>query len=82
MKLPTESFLVLEDSDNGLESAVAAGLTTIVTVNNYTKQQDFSRAALVISDLGEPDRPCKVFQGDFKRDFLDLAYLRSILDDK
>ena len=78
MELPPESFLVIEDSDNGLESAIAAGLKTIVTVNNYTEQQDFTRAALVVSDLGEPEKPCKVLQGDFTGDYLDLNSLRSI----
>lgn len=78
MKLPPESFLVLEDSDNGLESATVAGLKTIVTVNNYTEHQDFSQAALVVSDLGEPERPCRVIQGDFARDYLDLDGLRSL----
>ena len=80
MELPPQSFLVIEDSDNGLESAVAAKMKTIVTVNNYTRQQDFSRAALVVSDLGEPDKPCKVLQGDFTGDYLDLASLQWILN--
>ena len=80
MELPSERFLVIEDSDNGLESAIAAGMKTIVTVNNYTQQQDFSKAALVVSDLGEPDKPCKVIQGDFTGHYLNLASLRSLLD--
>ena len=80
MELPPESFLVIEDSDNGLESAVAAGMKTVVTINNYTQQQDFSRAALVVSDLGGPEQPCKVLQGDFTGDYLNLASLRSILN--
>ena len=79
MKLPPESLLVLEDSDNGLESATAAGLKTIVTVNNYTEQQDFSQAALVVSDLGEPDQPCRVIQGKFTKKYLDLASLNSLI---
>ena len=78
LDLPRDSFIVIEDSDNGLESAIAAGLTTVVTVNNYTAQQDFSRAALVVSDLGEPESPCKVIQGSLNRDYLDLAGLRSL----
>jgi HAD superfamily hydrolase (TIGR01509 family) len=79
MELNPASFLVIEDSDNGLESAIAAGLKTVVTVNNYTEQQDFGRAALVVSDLGEPEHPCKVLQGNFTGDYLDLASLRSII---
>ena len=78
LNLPPDSFVVIEDSDNGLESAIAAGLTTVVTVNNYTAQQDFSRAALVVSDLGEPDSPCKVIQGNLSQNYIDLAGLRSL----
>jgi HAD superfamily hydrolase (TIGR01509 family) len=47
--------LVIEDSRNGLLSAVGAGLTCVVTVNGYTEQEDFSEAVLVVSSLGDPD---------------------------
>ncbi|PSB07491.1 phosphatase [Pleurocapsa sp. CCALA 161] len=79
LELDAGSVVVVEDSDNGLASAIAAGLTTVVTVNNYTEQQDFSQAALVLSDLGEPEQPCRVIQGNFAGNYLDLAALRSIL---
>jgi len=46
--------IVVEDSRNGLLAAVAAGLTTVVTVNDYTRDEDFSEAALVVSSLGDP----------------------------
>jgi HAD superfamily hydrolase (TIGR01509 family) len=46
--------IVVEDSRNGMLAAVAAGLSTVVTVNGYTRGQDFSEATLVISSLGEP----------------------------
>lgn len=81
MKLPASNFLVFEDSDNGLEAANKAGLKTIITVNNYTEKQDFSQAALVVSDLGEPDQPCKVIQGNFDGDYLDIANLRSLINE-
>ena len=78
--LPLDSFVVIEDSDNGLDSAIAAGLTTVVTVNNYTEQQDFSQAALVVSDLGEPNQPCRVIQGrlQYEVGYLNLANLQGI----
>ena len=47
--------LVIEDSRNGLEAARAAGLRCLITVNEYTKREDFSQAALVVSSLGDPD---------------------------
>ena len=49
--------LVIEDSRNGLLAATAAGLRCLVTVNGYTRDEDFSEAALVVSELGDPGRP-------------------------
>lgn len=49
--------VVVEDSRNGLLAATRAGLVCLVTVNGYTREQDFSEAALVVSELGDPGRP-------------------------
>ncbi len=63
LQLPPENCLGFEDTNNGLLSATQTGLRTVVTVNDYTRQQDFSQAALVISDFGEPDAPFTVISG-------------------
>ncbi len=47
--------LVVEDSRNGLLAAVGAGLRCLMTVNDYTRDQDLSEAVLVVSSLGDPD---------------------------
>lgn len=49
--------LVVEDSRNGLRAAVGAGLPCLVTVNGYTREEDFSEAVAVVSELGDPGRP-------------------------
>jgi HAD superfamily hydrolase (TIGR01509 family) len=49
--------LVVEDSRNGLLAATAAGLPCLVTVNGYTRDEDFREAVLVVSELGDPGRP-------------------------
>ena len=49
--------VVVEDSGIGVAAAVAAGLTTVVTVSSFTGDDDFSGAALVLSDLGDPAAP-------------------------
>jgi HAD superfamily hydrolase (TIGR01509 family) len=49
--------LVIEDSRNGLLAATGAGLRCLVTVNGYTRDEDFTEAVLVVSDLGDPGRP-------------------------
>jgi len=56
---PSE-VVVVEDSSNGLRAAVAAGLTTLVTVSNYTAAEDFTGAALVVSSLGDADESANI----------------------
>jgi HAD superfamily hydrolase (TIGR01509 family) len=55
LDLPRSSIAVVEDSRQGLLAAVGAGLTTIVTVNDYTRDDGFDEAALVVTSLGDPD---------------------------
>lgn len=64
MNLQADECLAFEDSENGILSSVAANLKTIVTVNDYTRDHDFSKAALVLDQFGEPDAPCTVLSGD------------------
>jgi HAD superfamily hydrolase (TIGR01509 family) len=49
--------LVIEDSRNGLLAAAGAGLRCLVTVNGYTRDEDFTEATMAVSTLGEPGRP-------------------------
>lgn len=57
LNLDPAGSLVVEDSGIGVAAAVAAGLTTVVTVSSFTADDDFSGAALVLSDLGDPGAP-------------------------
>lgn len=63
LKLDPETCLVVEDSQQGLRSATAAGLKTIVTWNDYTRGQEFRSAALVIDGLGDAENPFQVTGG-------------------
>ncbi len=63
MGVKPEECLAFEDSDNGLKAALGAGLKTLVTINDYTQAQDFTGALVVLDQLGEPDRPFKILQG-------------------
>ena len=62
--LAAADCLAFEDSENGLKSSLGAGLKTVVTVSDYTIGQDFSGAAAVLSDLGEPWQPFGLLAGD------------------
>jgi len=64
MGLPAQSCLALEDSDNGVRSALDAGIpAVVVTVNGYTQGQEFVGADLVLDQLGEPGSPSRVLRG-------------------
>ena len=60
--LPGEC-LALEDSENGLRSALGAQLPVLITQTDYTAGQDFSGALRVLDQLGEPGAPGKILEG-------------------
>lgn len=63
MKLGPEACLAFEDSENGIRASRGAGLKTLVTINDYTRDHDFAGAAVVLTDLGEPDAPATALSG-------------------
>lgn len=56
LKLSPADCIALEDSNNGLRSALAAGIRTYITINPYTSKQDFTGAAAVFDDLSDLPR--------------------------
>lgn len=57
--LTPDDCIALEDSNNGLRSSLAAGIKTFITVNHYTRNQDFTGAAAVFEDLGDLSAFCQ-----------------------
>ena len=55
--LHADQAVAFEDSFNGLRSAVAAGLWTVVTPTFWTEDSDFSAASLILPHLGDPRHP-------------------------
>lgn len=79
MGLAPAECLAFEDSENGLRASLGAGLKTLVTVNDYTLDHDFSGAAVVLSDLGDPGAPNRRIAGpDLGQPFVDVGYLRAL----
>ena len=79
MNLKPEQAIAFEDSRNGILSSMAADLKTIITINGYTAEDDFSGAALVLDHMGEPDQPFDVLAGDAKgKTYLDLDLVKQI----
>ena len=79
---PTQC-LAIEDSGNGIRSALGADIPTIITVNDYTRQEDFTGALLVVDHLGEPEQPVTVLAGEIGTNkYVDIAVLRRLLNSK
>lgn len=77
-----DQTIVIEDSNNGLRAATAAGLTCVVTVSSYTRHEDFTGAALVVSSLGDPGADIEVLAdplGLAPRPFVLLSDLDALL---
>jgi len=64
MSLQAAQCIAFEDSSNGIKSSRGAGLITIVTINDYTREHDFADACIVLDQMGEPDKPFTVLAGD------------------
>ena len=54
LRIEPGECVVVEDSRNGLLSAKGAGMRCIITTSCYTRQEDFSEAEAVYSELGDP----------------------------
>ena len=80
MSLTPDETIAFEDSGHGVTSAVGAGIgRVVVTVNDYTRDQDFSAAVVVLDGLGEPEAPVGNIAGPVPEiGIVDLAYLRSL----
>jgi HAD superfamily hydrolase (TIGR01509 family) len=79
MALSPAECLVFEDTAQGLQAAIAADLTTIITVHGYSHHEDFTGAALVINHLGERDRPFQLIQGhSYGHHYFDVALAQKI----
>ncbi|HED40227.1 MAG TPA: HAD family hydrolase [Chromatiales bacterium] len=78
MGLAADQCIAFEDSLNGILSSQGAGLKTVITVNGYTCHDDFTGAVVVLDQMGEPDAPCRVLQGDIDMRYLDLAAVSSL----
>ncbi|MBE9011753.1 HAD family hydrolase [Pseudanabaenaceae cyanobacterium LEGE 13415] len=78
LNLSAADCIAIEDSYQGLQASLAAGLKTVITLNAYTRSHDFTGATLVIDQLGEPDQPFEVLQGTIEQTYLDLTGLNRL----
>jgi HAD superfamily hydrolase (TIGR01509 family) len=49
LNLPPRDCLVVEDSEHGLTAAMAAGIPTVITISDYTINENFEGARMVLT---------------------------------
>ncbi len=76
--LVPEEVVAVEDSANGVRAAVGAGIPTLVTANDFTRDDDFSGAFLVVDQLGEPGRPARTWPEGETVGVIDLPRLEAL----
>lgn len=81
MNLSSAECIAFEDSHNGIRASMGADLKTIIAVNGYTRDEDFTGAAIVLDNWGEPGVPFNVLSGDpGNATYLDLALVKRLHD--
>lgn len=54
LSLKPSECVVVEDTRIGLLAAKAAGMYCVITTNGYSKNEDFTEADIIVSELGDP----------------------------
>lgn len=79
LALSPEECIAFEDSENGIHSSMGADLKTIIAINGYTHDQDFTGAAIVLDQWGEPEQPFTVLAGDAgSSTYLDMSLVKRL----
>ena len=77
--LHASDCIVIEDTYNGHQAALIAGIPTVITTHEYTIDDDFTGASLVLDQLGEPDKPFVSYAGNvYGHSYVDVPLLRTI----
>lgn len=75
LSLSPESCIAIEDSFNGLQAALDAGISTLVTPTTFTAHHNFEGAMLVLPHLGDPAQPWSQPIAGAQHRWADLAAL-------
>ncbi len=79
MNLDPKNAIAFEDSHNGIVSATDANLKTLITTNEYTESHQFDHAMVILNNLGEPNKPFTMIEGDTTdATYVNVDYLREL----
>lgn len=80
LSLTARACIAIEDTDNGVRSAVAAGIPVVVVSSEYSAGQDFPGSELIVNHWGTPEDPMRVVEGRVEnRIMINLDLLKWVL---
>jgi len=78
--LDPDNCIAVEDTHNGNMAAMATGINTIITTHQFTTDDNFAGASLVVDQLGEPDQKFEILAGkSHGHHYVDVNLLRKVL---
>jgi HAD superfamily hydrolase (TIGR01509 family) len=85
LRVAPNECIVIEDNRNGLLAAVAAGMACVITPTKLSRNDNFTEAALVVSELGDTGGPAGAVLGGrvsaIATPYLDLTHLAMLIDE-
>jgi HAD superfamily hydrolase (TIGR01509 family) len=78
--LSGDEVLVVEDSENGLISGKQVGIKVLVTVNEYTKNENMAGADAVLTSLGNEIEKTQVLAGNLKLSDGQMIHINDLLE--
>jgi len=64
LNISANECIALEDSYNGVKAATCINIPTLITLNNYTAEDDFTGAMIVLDSLGDEQEPCNILASE------------------
>lgn len=78
--LSCNEVLVIEDSENGLIAGKEAGIKVLITVNEYTKNENLVGAGAVVTSLGDENEKAQVLAGNLKLSDNNMVHINDLFE--
>jgi len=80
LNLAANECIALEDSYNGVVAASCINIPTLITSNNYTAEDDFTGAMIVLDSLGDEEEPCNVLSSEIDAKINSMVNLDTLIE--
>ena len=80
LNLTAQECVAFEDSYNGVRAATCINMPTLITLNNYTAEDDFSGAMIVLDSLGDENVTSNVLASEINTKVDGMVNLDTVIE--